>query len=177
MLRSGPCGVPVIANFIAATLNNSGAVIASSGGNPPPLDLTACFERAARNIRTVEKYTYRRGDLRAVLYEAAKLYGSEMVDVVLAVLDSEPRKPGIVTRLADAVIGRSELLSKIEVAIRFSGDPNFARRSYDIEKGISIRNNEVHVRGEVVGIHDILGVTRVVDHLFDSFAQPRARTS
>ena len=175
--RAGPCGIPVIANLIAATLRNSGVVIAESGGSPPPLDLPACFERAARNIRTIERYTEFRGDLRAVLNEAAERSGLDAVRAVSSVLDVKRRRRRLLTQCADAVIGRSELLSRIEVALRFSGDSNHARCWYDIEPGVSIRNNEVHVRGEALGIHDILGMTRVVDRLFDDFARPRAQAS
>ena len=176
-LRAGPCGIPVIANLIAATLKNAGAVIADSGGSPPLLDFPACFERAARNITTIERYTESRTDLRAVLYEAAERFGPDSVGAVSAILEVKPRRRRFLTRCADAVIGRSELLSKIEVALRFSGDSNRSRRWYDIETGISIRNNEVHVRGEALGIHDILGMTRVVDRLFDDLARPRARVN
>jgi len=176
-LKAGPCAVPVLANFIAATLKNAGDAIAAAGGSPPPIDLVACFERAARNVRTIERYTGPREDLRGALGDAAQRVGKNVAKAVSTVLDTKPRRRRLVARCADTIIGRSELLSKIEVALRFSGDPNRARRWYDLEKGVSIRNNEVHVRGDALGIHDILGMTHVVDQLFERLAQPRARVA
>jgi len=177
ILRAGPCGVPVLANFIAATLKNAGVLIAASGGDAPPLDLPACFERAARNIKTIERYTEPRDEMRAVLEGAAARCGPDSVRAVSSVLDVEPKRRRFLTRFADAVIGRSELLSKVEVAFRFSGDSNRARRPYDIETGVSIRKNEIHVRGRALGIRDIFGMTKIVDRLFDDLARSRAQVN
>jgi len=173
-LQAGPCGVPVLVNFIAATLANANGVIAGSGGNPPLIDVVACFERAARNIKTIEKYTGSRNDLREALKAAAFKIGGGTEEAVSSVLDAAFRRSRSLTRCADAIIGSSELLSRIEVSLRFSGDPNRARRPYDIEDGVSIRNNEVFVQGKALGVESILGMTGVVDRLFDELAQPRA---
>jgi hypothetical protein len=173
-LRAGPCGIPVLANFIAATLKNAGVLIAREGGRSPSIDLVECFGRAARNVMTIERYTNTvRGDLREALRQAAERVAGEAGEAVSDVLDKQARRRSVVTRVADGVIGRSRILSRLEVAVRFGGDPGFARRWFEIEDGISIRNNEVYVRGDAFGIHDILGMTAIVDRYFDNVAQPR----
>ena len=177
VLQAGPCGVPVLANFIAATLKNANNLIARSGGDPPSIDVIACFARAARNIKRIEGYTGPRPDLRESLQKAAQRIGEEAEQVVASALDVVPGRPGLLSMWLDSVIRRSELLSRWEVSVRFGGDPARARRPYRVEQGVFIGRDQVFVHGDLLGMSNILEMTVLVDRLFDEFAIPLLRAT
>jgi len=172
---SGPCGIPVIANLIAATLDALEPALRSQGIDPAKPDLKKCFLRAAFNVRYIEAHVGPRPDLRERLADAAERKGADLPALVSsAFAEDRVVSPGLVSRVFDRIIKSSSILNRLEVHLRHGGDLGRARRRIEVEPGVTVRGEQLWIDGSVLEMKTILDATRVAQRLFDQHSRPRS---
>lgn len=168
-----PFKVPLTPTYIGATFVAVGKCLRDAGYLPGEIQWDDCLVACAVELRHQDTGSAETARLRAELRDAA----AQRSAACLSRVDQALTRSGRVERsLLGRALAGSDILSRLEVAVRFGGDVSKARRPFRLKPGVFAVGDEVHVHGDDIGVSSILGMASVVSDTFETYARAAGGT-
>ncbi|MDI9640293.1 glycosyltransferase family 2 protein [Oscillatoria amoena NRMC-F 0135] len=165
-----PVDIPIVPNYIASTLLRRNKTLLDAGFEPQEIDWSMYFVCMASALNHLQENIPCISDYRVTLIKAAYQYSLESGQVTENILETENR-PALITILnyIGKFIQSSQLLCRLELAIRHKNNLNEYYRFLRLDKGILGHRNLLIIQGDEIGASSITDMANVANLYFEKY--------
>lgn len=163
----------LVPNLIAMTVLVTNKNLKHHGYSTHTIDWQGCFANMAHALTEIKKNAPSFFDrLKTPLLQDAGNHSRGALQEVQTILEASGEKLSFRHRLSrpfGKMIQASETTRRLELLLRYGGNPQRSFRTFQLSKGVVAAGGRLTVDGKVVGTQSILDVTRRLNSYYEAY--------